>query len=41
MRAYSDREKERMAELKQSYQNETVKPEKMIQEVDSAGSVIQ
>lgn len=39
MRAYSDREKERMAELKQSYQNETAKPEKMIQEVDSDESV--
>lgn len=39
MRTYSDREKERMAELKQSYQNETAKPEKMIQEVDSADSV--
>lgn len=35
MRAYSDREKERMAELKQSYENETAKPEKMIREVDS------
>ena len=39
MREYSDSEKERMAELNQSYQNETVKPEKMIQEVDSAESV--
>lgn len=36
MRAYSDKEKERMADLQQSYQNETAKPEKMIQEVDSA-----
>lgn len=32
----SDSEKERMAELKQSYQNETTRPEKKIQEVDSA-----
>lgn len=39
MRAYSDKEKERMAELQQSYQNETAKPEKMIQEVDSAEDV--
>lgn len=39
VRAYSEREKERMAELKQSYQNEAAKPEKMIQEVDSAESV--
>lgn len=39
MRAYSDKEKERMAELQQSYQSETVKPEKMIQEVDSADDV--
>ncbi|MDE5698904.1 MAG: hypothetical protein K2I96_16115 [Lachnospiraceae bacterium] len=39
MRAYSDMEKERMAELEQSYQNETTKPEKMIQEVDIAESV--
>ncbi len=39
MRAYSDKEKERMAELQQSYQNETAKPEKMIQEVDSAEEV--
>ncbi len=39
MRAYSDSEKERMAKLKQSYQNETTKPEKMIREVDSAESV--
>lgn len=39
MRAYSDKEKERMAELQQSYQNETTKPEKMIQEVDSADDV--
>lgn len=36
MRTYSDSEKERMAELKQSYQNETTRPEKKIQEVDSA-----
>ena len=39
MRAYSDREKERMEELKQSYLNETAKPEKMIQEVDSPEAV--
>lgn len=39
MRAYSDKEKERMAELQQSYQKETAKPEKMIQEVDSAEDV--
>lgn len=39
MRAYSDKERERMAELQQSYQNETAKPEKMIQEVDSADDV--
>jgi len=39
MRAYSDKEKERMAELQQSYKNETAKPEKMIQEVDSAEEV--
>lgn len=39
MRAYSDKEKERVAELQQSYQNETAKPEKMIQEVDSAEEV--
>ena len=39
MRAYSDKEKERMAKLQQSYQNETAKPEKMIQEVDSAEDV--
>lgn len=36
MRGYSDQEKERMEELQQSYQNETAKPEKEIQEVDSA-----
>lgn len=39
MRAYSDREQERMKELQESYQNETAKPEKMIQEVDSAEAV--
>ena len=39
MRAYSDKEKERMAELQESYQNETAKPERMIQEVDSAEDV--
>lgn len=37
MRAYSDKEQERMKELQASYQNETAKPENMIQEVDSAG----
>ncbi len=39
MRAYSDKEKERMAKLQESYQNETAKPEKMIREVDSAEEV--
>lgn len=39
MRAYSDQEKERMAKLQEAYQNETAKPEKMIQEVDSAEAV--
>jgi len=39
MRAYSDTEKERMAKLQESYLNETAKPEKMIQEVDSAEGV--
>lgn len=39
MRAYSDQEKERMAKLQESYQNETAKPEKMIWEVDSADGV--
>ncbi len=39
MRAYSDKEMERMAELRQSYDNETAKPEKMIQEVDSPEAV--
>ena len=39
IRAYSDSERERMAELKQSYLNETAKPEKMIQEVDSPEAV--
>lgn len=39
MRAYSDKEKERMADLQQSYQNETAKPGKMIQEVGSAEEV--
>lgn len=39
MRGYSDQEKERMEELQQSYQNETAKPEKEIQEVDSAEDV--
>ena len=39
MRAYSDKEKERRAGLQQSYQNETAKPEQMIQEVDSAEDV--
>lgn len=39
IRAYSDTEKDRMAKLQQSYQNETAKPEKMIQEVDSPEGV--
>lgn len=39
MRAYSDKEQERMRELQESYQNETAKPETMIQEVDSAEDV--
>ena len=39
VRAYSEKEKERMAELQESYQNETAKPERMIQEVDSAEDV--
>ncbi len=39
IRAYSDTEKGRMKELQESYQNETAKPEKMIQEVDSADDV--
>lgn len=39
IRAYSDSEKERMAELQESYQNETAKPENMIQEADSADDV--
>ena len=39
MRAYADKEKERMADLQQSYQNETAKPGKMIQEVGSAEEV--
>lgn len=39
MRAYSDKEQERMKELQESYQNETAKPENMIQEVDSAEEV--
>ena len=39
MRAYSDQEKERMKELQQSYQNETIYPENLIQEVDSAEEV--
>lgn len=30
MRAYSDKEKKRMAELQQSYQSETAKPEKIM-----------
>ena len=41
IRAYSDSERERMAELKQSYLNETAKPEKMIQEVDSPETVME
>lgn len=39
MRAYSDTEKDRMAKLQQSYQEETAKPEKMVKEVDSAEEV--
>ncbi len=39
MREYSNTEKERMADLQESYQSETAKPEKMIQEVDSAQEV--
>ncbi|MCM1123737.1 MAG: hypothetical protein NC416_14230, partial [Eubacterium sp.] len=39
MRAYSDTEKERMQQLQQSYQKETAKPEKKIQEVDAAENV--
>lgn len=39
MRAYSGKERERMRELQESYQNETAKPENMIQEVDSAEDV--
>ncbi len=39
MRAYSDTEKERMNELQESYQKEAVKPEHLIQEVDSAEKV--
>ncbi|MCM1135780.1 MAG: hypothetical protein NC400_09430 [Clostridium sp.] len=39
IREYSDTEKERMQKLQQSYQNETEKPEKKIQEVDSAENV--
>lgn len=39
MRKYSDKEQERMKELQESYQNETAKPENMIQEVDSAEEV--
>lgn len=39
MRDYSDKEKERMAKLQEAYQNETAKPEKMIQEVNSAEAV--
>lgn len=39
MRAYSDKEQERMKELQESYQNETAKPENMIQEVDTAEDV--
>ena len=39
MRAYSGKERERMRELQESYQNETAKPENMIREVDSAEDV--
>ncbi len=40
VRSYSDREKERMEELKQSYQKETIYPEKLIQEANSPEDVI-
>lgn len=36
MRAYSDKEQERMKELQEAYQKETAKPEKKIEEVESA-----
>jgi len=39
IRQYTDREKERMKELQESYQDETAKPESSIQEVDSAEDV--
>lgn len=39
IRQYSDQEKERMKKLQASYQDETAKPENMIQEVDSAEDV--
>lgn len=39
IRSYSDNEKERMEKLQESYRNEAAKPEKMIQEVDSAENV--
>ena len=39
IRAYSDREKERMNDLQQSYQNETIYPENLISEVDNAEEI--
>lgn len=39
IRSYSDQEKERMKELQQSYQNETIYPENLILEVDSAEEI--
>lgn len=39
IRQYTDQEKERMKELQKSYQDDTAKPENMIQEVDSAEDV--
>lgn len=41
MRAYSDEEAERMEKLKQSYEDGTVYPEKLISEVDSAEEAIE
>lgn len=39
MRAYSAQRKERMAKLQQSYQNQTVYPESLIPEIESANEV--
>lgn len=39
IRQYTDQEKERMQKLQATYQDETAKPENMIQEVDSAEDV--